>query len=241
MSGDVAVSVALDADPRNVGRARRVLREALSRGGAEHLVEPATLVLSEVVTNAFVHVGTAVGLQAWCTGEAVRVEVEDGGSQMPVRRHYAETAGTGRGLQLLDDLTDRWGTAPRTNGKVVWFEIGNPGAGPVGAPDDATVLRGNPVGEPNSPYEVTLRRVPLLMHVAWQEHAATLLREFLLHVLDDDEDILTKHAAASEAMSLLNDQLPSSGLSEHTDALMAAAIEPTVTAEEVVLHLPVAS
>lgn len=35
------------------------------------------------------------------------------------------------------------------------------------------------------------------MHMAWQEHAATLLREYLLHVLDDDDDILERHAQAS--------------------------------------------
>jgi PAS domain S-box-containing protein len=88
---------------------------------------------------------------------------------------------------------------------------------------------------------VTLRRVPMLMHVAWQEHAATLLREYLLHVLGDDEDILDKHAHASEAMSLLNDQLPAPVLSDDAGALMADAIEPTVTADEVVLRIPVAS
>jgi PAS domain S-box-containing protein len=68
-----------------------------------------------------------------------------------------------------------------------------------------------------------------------------LLREYLLHVLDDDDDILDKHAQASEAMSLLNEQLPVPALSDDTDALMAGAIEPMVTADEVVLRIPVAS
>jgi PAS domain S-box-containing protein len=239
VSDTVSVSVALDADPRNVGLARKMLREAMSRSGAEHLVESATVVLSEVITNAFVHVGTEVRIHVWATADAVRVEVEDGAKHLPARRHYASTAGTGRGLHLVEELTDRWGAATRTAGKTVWFEIGNPGA--VTTPDGADGPIDLEADDPRATSQVTLRHVPMLMHAAWQEHAATLLREYLLHVLDDDEDILDKHAHASEAMSLLNDQLPAPALSDDTDALMADAIEPKVTAEEVVLRIPVAA
>jgi PAS domain S-box-containing protein len=238
LSDTVEVSVALDADPRNVSRGRRILRDALVRSGAEHLVESATLLLSEVVTNAFVHVGTQVLVLVWSTDEGVRVEVEDAGSHVPARRHYVGTAGTGRGLQLLDELADRWGTVARSTGKTVWFELGTPRTGRVTLDDDAA---GRLVDQPTGTRQVTLRHVPLLMHVAWQEHAATLLREYLLHVLDDDDDILDKHAQASEAMSLLNEQLPGPALSDEAEALMADATEPKVTADEVVLHLPVAS
>jgi PAS domain S-box-containing protein len=79
------------------------------------------------------------------------------------------------------------------------------------------------------------------MHVAWQEHASTLLREYLLHVLDADDGILEKHAQASEAMSVLHDQLPAPELSDGPDALMAEAVEPKVTANEVVLRVPASS
>lgn len=240
MSATVAVSAAFDADPRNVGRARSVLREALSDSGAEHLVESATVALSEVITNAFVHVGTGVRLQVWATADAVRVEVEDGATHMPARRHYAATAGTGRGLQLIEELTDRWGAAVRSTGKAVWFEIGDADAIPlsdsIGHPADDVAEDGEV-----ATCQVTLRHVPMLMHVAWQEHAATLLREYLLHVLGEDEDILDKHAHASEAMNLLHEQLPVAALSDDAGALMADAIEPKVTADEVVLRIPLAS
>lgn len=240
MSDTIAVSAAFDADPRNVSRARSVLREALSDSGAEHLVESATVALSEVITNAFVHVGTEVRLQVWATADAVRVEVEDGAAHLPARRHYAATAGTGRGLQLVEELTDRWGAAVRSTGKAVWFEIGVAGAIP---PSDSMGHPAYDVAEEAevATCEVTLRHVPMLMHVAWQEHAATLLREYLLHVLGEDEDILDKHAHASEAMNLLHEQLPVAALSDDAGALMADAIEPKVTADEVVLRVPLAS
>jgi PAS domain S-box-containing protein len=237
VSDTVQISVALDADPRNVSRGRWMLRDAMVSSGAEHLVEPATLLLSEVVTNAFVHVGTQVLVLVWSTADGVRVEVEDGGTHVPARRHYAGTAGTGRGLKLLDELADRWGTEGRSTGKTVWFEVGELDTGRVLVTDGATGV----VDQPTGTHEVTLRHVPLLMHVAWQEHAATLLREYLLHVLEDDDDILDKHAQASDAMSLLTEQIPAPALSESADALMADAIEPKVSADEVVLHLPASS
>jgi PAS domain S-box-containing protein len=239
MSDPVSVSAVLSADLRNVGRARKMLCDALFESGAEHLVESATLLLSEIVTNAFVHVGGAIRLFIWTGPDALRVEVEDGGTHLPTRRHFAATAGTGRGLQLVDQLADRWGTATRPTGKAVWFEMGNPG---VAVASGRTHSSGEDlIVEPEGSPQVTLRRVPLLMHVAWQEHAATLLREYLLHALGDDDDILDKHAHASEAMSLLSEQLPAPTLSGEADALMADAIEPHVTAEEVVLRIPIAS
>jgi anti-sigma regulatory factor (Ser/Thr protein kinase) len=232
-----SVSFDLHADPRNVREARAALRGALLRSDAEQLVDTATLVLSELVTNAFVHAATDVRVNVWSSRHAVRVEVEDGGAHLPKARHYAETAGTGRGLHLLAGLVDRWGVLARMTGKTVWFEIGHFDPplhdGPTGHLSTEVAPAG-PVPERSA---VTLRRVPLLMHVAWQEHAATLLRDYLLHVLDQDDTILERHARASEAMGLLHAQLPCPALSEEPDALMADAVEPNVTAEDVVLRM----
>ena len=229
-----SMTVDLDAHPRSVRSARQALRDLLSRSGAEDLVEPAVLVVSEIVTNALVHAGTAVQLRLWASEHALRVEVDDGAGHRPVRRRFAESAGTGRGLQLVDELADRWGTTLGAEGKTVWFEIGGPASerGEVGGGEAS-----DPVTAADGTTEVTLRGVPLLMHVAWQQHAASLLREYLLHVLGEDADILDKHAQASEAMNLLSQQLPVPVLPDDADALMAEAIEPHVTADEVVLRL----
>ena len=43
-----------------------------------------------------------------------------------------------------------------------------------------------------------LLEAPLLMHLAWQEHASALLREHLLHVMEHDPDAMARHAQASE-------------------------------------------
>lgn len=239
MPDPVATSVTLEADARNVGSARRLLQDAMSRSGADAHIDDAVLVLSEIVTNAFVHTGTDVTVLVWSTPRGTRVEVEDSGRHLPVRRRYADTAGTGRGLQLVEELADRWGAQRRGNGKAVWFEIGQVAgnfddSGPSHEPDRSAAPR-------EAVCSVTLRRAPLLMLWAWQEHAAALLREYLLHVLDEDDTILERHAEASEAMSLLSEQLPVPNLPDQREALMASSLEPDVTADEVVLQIPAKS
>jgi PAS domain S-box-containing protein len=221
----------LPADLRNVRIARQHLRQALVSAGLDDLTDRAVLAVTEVVTNAFVHTGTTVRLRIFPGVAMVRVEVEDGGLQPPVRRTYANTAGTGRGLQLLEESVERWGATELAHGKVVWFELGgvNPatdGASYAGRFGDGKVVR------------VMLRQVPLLMHMAWQEHAASLLREYLLFALADDEDALDNHAQASAAMSLLHEQLPAPNLGDEPNALMANAIEPHVTVQELVVDIP---
>lgn len=235
----VTTTVTLAADPRSVGFARRTLLDVMSRAGADDHVDDAVLALSEIVTNAFVHAGTDATLLVWSTAAGTRVEVEDGGGHLPVRRQYADTAATGRGLQLVAELTDRWGSQLRGSGKVVWFELGD-----IRTPEVGYVVEEPAHGVESHPdvvLPVALREAPLLMHWAWQEHAAALLREYLLHVLDEDETILDRHAEASQALSLLSEQLPVPQLPDRADALMTDAIEPHVTADEVLLHVPLSA
>lgn len=173
--------------------------------------------------------------------------MEDDSTDLPAHRRYGATAGTGRGLQLLDGMADRWGTAEQPWGKTVWFKVGtvSSSGGPFSG-DDAGDEHGPgnvfaPASTTGDFVPVTLREVPLLMHIAWQEHAATLLREYLLYALAQDHDILEKHARASAAMTLLHEQVPAPPLPDRGDALMADAIEPKMTADEVVLHIPAAT
>jgi PAS domain S-box-containing protein len=178
-------------------------------------------------------------------GRAVRVEVEDRGLQAPSRRSYSDSSGTGRGLAMVEDTVRSWGVEELEDGKVVWFEVGDPEGHET---TDGTAVHEVPDGtsvqstRTQDVVRVRLQRVPLLMHVAWQEHAAALLREHLLHSLGDDGgDVLSEHAHASEAMSLLYSQLPVPVLGAAPEELMAGATEPLVTAEDVVLEVPLST
>jgi PAS domain S-box-containing protein len=232
MAGPEWVEVSLPAEPMTVGVARRAVRTALDAAGAGHLREPGELVVSELVTNAVVHAGSPVTLRIAAEPDALRVEVEDGSPHLPVRRTWAETAGTGRGLRIVDEHADRWAAERAGTGKIVWFELGRS----IGTRSPAPL----PSPEPD-PLEVTLLAVPLLMHWAWQEHAATLLRDYLLHALGSDAAALDDHAAASNALRVLDDQLPRPRLPTDPDALMASSVEPGVTAPEILLRVTASS
>ena len=96
---------------------------ALHESGHEGLDDIATLLASELVTNAVLHARSAVELRLHIDGGRVRVEVHDG-SAMPVTpRHFTSDAATGRGLLLVTELAAAWGSDVGPDGKCVWFEL----------------------------------------------------------------------------------------------------------------------
>lgn len=227
MSSDVVVHERLPADPRSARHARRAVRSVVGAHRPDW-VDRAELAVTELVTNAVVHAGTDIELRVRLRPTSVRVEVDDGTTTVPARRTHSATAATGRGLHLLADSVDRWDVETHRLGKTVWFEIGDPmpaGAETAPAPREDVL-------------EVRLLRVPLLLHWAWQEHAAALLREYLLVRLDEDPDILERHAEASEALGLLYDQVPAPALPDDPGAVLAGSVEPGVTAASVTLRVP---
>ena len=113
----------LPPHPSSAGEARRMVRRLLTDAGRRDLLEPASLLVSEVVTNALEHSGTTIDVSMALRDDGVLVEVGDGSRHMPARRHYAPTASTGRGLALLDETATAWGVVPGVRGKTVWFQV----------------------------------------------------------------------------------------------------------------------
>lgn len=101
-------------------RARELAREACGRWNVPELVGPTSLVLSELVGNVVRHAGTPMRVTLTLRRPYLHVAVTDG-SRAAARpgAPRADTEG-GRGLLLVRDLTQRWGTAPAGDGKVVW-------------------------------------------------------------------------------------------------------------------------
>lgn len=113
-------------EPASVARARRLVAAALAAADhGEDVVDVATLLVSEVVTNSVLHAGTEIGLRCERRGGGVRVEVSDGSSMVPGVRHYDPDATTGRGLGLVSTLATSWGVRLHDHGKTLRFEVGD--------------------------------------------------------------------------------------------------------------------
>ena len=89
----------------------------------EEVVDTATLLASELVTNGLVHGKGAVELRLRLTRDRLVIEAEDGGHHMPRRRPATQDEEGGRGLHLVAALADRWGARATDGGKVVWAEL----------------------------------------------------------------------------------------------------------------------
>jgi anti-sigma regulatory factor (Ser/Thr protein kinase) len=103
--------------------ARRHVRASLADWNLETLCDAALLLTSEVVTNSLLHARSAIRLTIELTTNGVRIAVTDASTVIPAMRPRSQSATTGRGLLLLSNLADDWGTEVADAGKTVWFTL----------------------------------------------------------------------------------------------------------------------
>src|SRR3954470_17144422 len=93
---------------------------------ALEVLDDALLLISELVTNSVLHGGPPIVLAIECDGEELKVRVRDGLAALPVPRVAGDDDESGRGLTLVELLTDTWGVEPVSDehgaGKQVWFQ-----------------------------------------------------------------------------------------------------------------------
>ncbi|MFE2089915.1 SpoIIE family protein phosphatase [Streptomyces sp. NPDC059460] len=108
-------------DPAAVSRIRSGCAEQLTAWGLEHLTFTTELILSELITNA-IRYGTEPIRVRMLRDRSLVCEVSDGSSTAPHLRYAATTDEGGRGLFLVAQLSERWGTRYTARGKVIWCE-----------------------------------------------------------------------------------------------------------------------
>ncbi|WP_107430358.1 ATP-binding SpoIIE family protein phosphatase, partial [Streptomyces bobili] len=116
-------------DPEALTQARHMIRAAVRTWGAQERSDDVELVADELVTNALMHTeGAAIVTLRLLTGggRRLRVEVEDSSSALPRRREAGDSGVSGRGLLLVELLSDVWGVEARGGGKCVWCEFAMP-------------------------------------------------------------------------------------------------------------------
>jgi anti-sigma regulatory factor (Ser/Thr protein kinase) len=120
------VAFTLPGTPYSVQMARFYVRTALGYHDLGDYAVNAEIVTSELVTNAIQHVcgdgtGTVkVTLLRARNPETVTVVVTDSSPQGPVTREAPTTGERGRGLRIVDELSDYWGWNPENDGKTVY-------------------------------------------------------------------------------------------------------------------------
>ncbi|MFI6810291.1 SpoIIE family protein phosphatase [Streptomyces luteogriseus] len=109
------------ADPSAVARTRKDVVAQLERWGLSDAAFVTELVVSELVTNAIRHAEPPVQLRLIHDSTLI-CEVSDGGNTAPHLRRARTYDEGGRGLLLVAQLTERWGTRQSAAGKTIWAE-----------------------------------------------------------------------------------------------------------------------
>ncbi|MET7613961.1 SpoIIE family protein phosphatase [Streptomyces seoulensis] len=109
------------ADPAAVSEIRARVTRQLADWDLEELTFTTELILSELVTNAIRYGRGPIGVRL-LRGRALICEVSDGTTTSPHLRYAASTDEGGRGLFLVAQLSDRWGTRYTPTGKIIWAE-----------------------------------------------------------------------------------------------------------------------
>ncbi|MFB6440268.1 ATP-binding protein [Streptomyces sp. NPDC056411] len=118
--------VRLPSRPQSAGTARRLTACVLLKQWslAPQLAEHAVLLVSELVGNAVRHTGARTfGLRMLRRRGWLRIEVRDPSRGLPCLMPVQEMDVSGRGLFLVDTLSDRWGVDLLPRGKTTWFEM----------------------------------------------------------------------------------------------------------------------
>jgi anti-sigma regulatory factor (Ser/Thr protein kinase) len=114
----------LQMDDRAPRRARQFLREAHCPEHNASVLDEAVLLLSELVTNAMRHGAPPITAEVTCRGTSgMQVRVSDGNPAAPTARDAGPGDQSGRGVGIVDMLSDAWGVDPTPNGKTVWFRL----------------------------------------------------------------------------------------------------------------------
>ncbi|MFH8342234.1 SpoIIE family protein phosphatase [Streptomyces sp. AM6-12] len=121
LGADRVATWAVPAHPAQVAVARQAAGEQLAAWGLEETAFVTELVVSELVTNAIRYGEPPIQLRL-IRDRALICEVSDGSATSPhLRRAHADDEG-GRGLLLVAQLTQRWGSRQSAAGKTIWAE-----------------------------------------------------------------------------------------------------------------------
>jgi anti-sigma regulatory factor (Ser/Thr protein kinase) len=113
--------------PDSIPAVRVFLSRLLSGWGlADEIIDDASLLATELLSNAVRHGTGRVALRVEVEDGVVQVRVHDDHAKMPVVEDADLTSVRGRGLFIVECLADQWGIHPDERGKTLWFRLKSP-------------------------------------------------------------------------------------------------------------------
>ncbi|MBO8193579.1 SpoIIE family protein phosphatase [Streptomyces oryzae] len=110
------------SDPEAVAPVRAACMSQLTEWGLEETAFTAELILSELITNAIRYGAPPVTVRLLCD-RYLTCEVSDSSSTAPHLRRATTVDEGGRGLFLIAQLAQHWGTRYTPEGKTIWAEL----------------------------------------------------------------------------------------------------------------------
>ncbi len=207
----------------------------------------ATLLTSELVTNAVLHAATPMCITLHTLPDRIRVDVADGNPAFPSVKEYGKDAATGRGLTLFNTLASNWGVQAVEGGKIVWFEL------PVDFPVTPTsisdgsfrfdltgITRSDLHGEPAESEGLTVRLqgIPVALLQKSSEQYEALFRE--LRLMKERADSAPEAPHLPERLAVLVSQIGTrfNGLGPGMDEMWQTAVDNKVEYFDWTLELP---
>ena len=152
--------------------------------GRDDLAYDASLVVSELVTNAVLHGRGCTGVEISLIASGLRAEVRDRSRVPPMLSRPSNESLTGRGLRLVERVAARWGAQVEGAGKVVWAEITGEAADRVDH-DEPDILamwddEWDLGGDDDRRFRLELGNVPTDLLLAAKSHVDNIVRELTL-------------------------------------------------------------
>jgi len=123
-SSEQSREASFEADVGSVPAAREFVRQALDDWGSSHLADEASLVVTELATNAVLHARSPYEVRLRHANGVIRIEVADRDPGTPEPQPFSATAESGRGIVLVSAISASWGIDSHPGeGKVTWAEL----------------------------------------------------------------------------------------------------------------------
>ena len=198
----------------------------------------AALLTTEVLGNAILHASAPFSLAIDQKGPCIRVEVGDAGTMPPQVKRYGPMSSTGRGLRLLESLTEEWGWNPTKSGKLLWFELSKErGWQPaeirtMQRPTEPIAVDPYPAGIP-----IVLKSAPVEAMIRGGECYDTMYREIRRH---RDGGTLSSDLASVKRLLRMLDQFGTGflGFGRDAELIWEDAVENDLSHVDVRFRLP---